>query len=113
LGRNKVATGHNLSICQQLQGVSTVTVTYPYVPGWNLLCTRCALSYHSSTKYLFCNQRLNGIAITLRETQGPDDTPKTLEAERAAAQEFMDTVEPLSEEEQPLKEKYTDAGFHA
>jgi hypothetical protein len=89
------------------------------IPPWlssrneNSLCTRYALYYHSSTKYLFCNQRLNGIAATLRETQGPDDTPETLEAERVAAQEFIDTAEPLTEEEQALKEKYTDAGFHA
>ncbi|OJA19787.1 hypothetical protein AZE42_11369 [Rhizopogon vesiculosus] len=62
---------------------------------------------------LAVHKRLNGIAATLRETQGPDDTPETLEAERAAAQEFIDNAEPLTEEEQALKEKYTDAGFHA
>ncbi|OAX37874.1 hypothetical protein K503DRAFT_866560 [Rhizopogon vinicolor AM-OR11-026] len=62
---------------------------------------------------LAVHKRLNGIAATLRETQGPDDTPETLEVERAAAQEFIDTAEPLTEEEQALKEKYTDAGFHA
>ncbi|KAF8421721.1 HAND-domain-containing protein [Boletus edulis BED1] len=57
-------------------------------------------------------KRLNGIAATTREPQGPDDTPEKLEAERAPAQEFIDTAEPLTEEEQVLKEKYTEAGFH-
>ncbi|KAF8435837.1 SNF2 family N-terminal domain-containing protein [Boletus edulis BED1] len=57
-------------------------------------------------------KRLNGIAATTREPQGPDDTPEKLEAERAPAQEFIDTAEPLTEEEQALKEQYTEAGFH-
>jgi SWI/SNF-related matrix-associated actin-dependent regulator of chromatin subfamily A member 5 len=64
-----------------------------------------------STRCSFCAQRQNGITATLRES-GPDDTPEKLEAERAAAQEFIDTAEPLTEEEQALKEKYTEAGFH-
>jgi len=58
------------------------------------------------------HKRLNGITATVRESQGPDDTPEKLEAERAAAQEFIDTAEPLTEEEMALKEKYTEAGFH-
>ncbi|KAF8422290.1 P-loop containing nucleoside triphosphate hydrolase protein [Boletus edulis BED1] len=57
-------------------------------------------------------ERLNGIAATTREPQGPDDTPEKLEAEWAPAQEFIDTAEPLTEEEQALKEQYTEAGFH-
>ncbi|KAG1823802.1 SNF2 family N-terminal domain-containing protein [Suillus subaureus] len=60
---------------------------------------------------LAVHKRQNGITATLRES-GPDDTPEKLEAERAAAQEFIDTAEPLTEEEQTLKEKYTEAGFH-
>ncbi|KAG1746247.1 SNF2 family N-terminal domain-containing protein [Suillus occidentalis] len=60
---------------------------------------------------LAVHKRQNGITATLRES-GPDDTPEKLEAERAAAQEFIDTAEPLTEEEQALKEKYTEAGFH-
>ncbi|KAG9311922.1 SNF2 family DNA-dependent ATPase [Chiua virens] len=55
---------------------------------------------------------LNGIAATVREPQGAEDTPEKLEAERAAAQEFIDTAEPLTEEEQALREQYTEAGFH-
>ncbi|KAF8835498.1 hypothetical protein BDN67DRAFT_1072395 [Paxillus ammoniavirescens] len=57
-------------------------------------------------------KRLNGIVATAREAQGPEDTPEKLEAERAAAQEFIDTAEPLTEEEQALKEKYSESGFH-
>jgi len=36
-------------------------------------------------------QRLNEIPATVREAQGEDDTPEKLEAERQAAQEFIDT----------------------
>ena len=36
-------------------------------------------------------QRLNEIPATAREPQGEDDTPEKLEAERQAAQEFIDT----------------------
>ena len=36
-------------------------------------------------------QRLNEIPATVREPQGEDDTPEKLEAERLAAQEFIDT----------------------
>ncbi|KAH0825693.1 hypothetical protein J3R83DRAFT_10876, partial [Lanmaoa asiatica] len=36
-------------------------------------------------------KRLNGIAASARESQGPEDTPEKLEAERAAAQGFIDT----------------------
>ncbi|KAI9566285.1 SNF2 family N-terminal domain-containing protein [Boletus coccyginus] len=57
-------------------------------------------------------KRLNGIAATVREPQGPEDAPEGLEAERVVAQEFIDTAEPLTEEEQALKEQYTEAGFH-
>ncbi|KAG6331414.1 hypothetical protein ID866_7673 [Astraeus odoratus] len=57
-------------------------------------------------------KRMNNISATVRETQGPEDTPEKLEAERAAAQEFIDTAEPLTEEEQALKERYLEEGFH-
>jgi SWI/SNF-related matrix-associated actin-dependent regulator of chromatin subfamily A member 5 len=36
-------------------------------------------------------QRLNEILATIREPQGEDDTPEKLEAERQAAQDFIDT----------------------
>ena len=74
---------------------------------------------------------MNGIPATARDPQGPEDTPEKLEAERTTAQEFIDsgkyiirnplatltctvhfTAEPLTEEEQTLKEQYTEAGFH-
>ncbi|KIK93086.1 hypothetical protein PAXRUDRAFT_829348 [Paxillus rubicundulus Ve08.2h10] len=57
-------------------------------------------------------KRLNGIAATTREAQEPEDTPEKLEAERAAAQDFIDTAEPLTEDEQALKEEYSVSGFH-
>ncbi|KAF9237041.1 SNF2 family N-terminal domain-containing protein [Melanogaster broomeanus] len=57
-------------------------------------------------------KRLNGIAATVREPQGAEDTPEQLEAERAAAQEFIDTAEPLTDEEQALKEQYSESGFY-
>ncbi|KAI6030006.1 P-loop containing nucleoside triphosphate hydrolase protein [Pisolithus marmoratus] len=57
-------------------------------------------------------KRVNNIPATLREPQGSEDTPEKLEAERAAAQEFIDTAEPLTEEEQALKERYLAEGFH-
>ncbi|KAI5991718.1 SNF2 family N-terminal domain-containing protein [Pisolithus orientalis] len=57
-------------------------------------------------------KRTNNIPATLRESQGPEDTPEKLEAERATAQEFIDTAEPLTEEEQVLKERYLAEGFH-
>jgi hypothetical protein len=40
----------------------------------------------------FVFQRLNGITapLPLPEPQGPDDTPEKLEAERQAAQNFID-----------------------
>ncbi|ESK92420.1 chromatin remodelling complex atpase chain isw1 [Moniliophthora roreri MCA 2997] len=59
---------------------------------------------------LAVHKRLNGITATLREA-GPDDTPESLEAERAAAQEFIDNAEPLTEEEAAQKEAYIDEGF--
>ncbi|KAI6031067.1 hypothetical protein PISMIDRAFT_671647 [Pisolithus microcarpus 441] len=57
-------------------------------------------------------KRMNNIAATLREPQGSEDTPEKLEAERVAAQEFIDTAEPLTENEQALKEQYLLEGFH-
>ncbi|KAF8715643.1 hypothetical protein AX14_012523 [Amanita brunnescens Koide BX004] len=56
-------------------------------------------------------KRLNGIAATVRETQGPDDTPEKLEEERQAAQELIDTAEPLTEDEMALKESYIEHGY--
>ncbi|KIY43532.1 hypothetical protein FISHEDRAFT_53398 [Fistulina hepatica ATCC 64428] len=59
---------------------------------------------------LAVHKRLNGIPATLREA-GPEDTPDKLEEERIAAQEFIDTAEPLTEEESVLKEEYVSQGF--
>ncbi|KAF8266870.1 SNF2 family DNA-dependent ATPase [Lactarius quietus] len=56
-------------------------------------------------------KRLNEISATLRDPQGEDDTPEKLEAERQAAQEFIDTAEPLSEEELQEKEELIAKGF--
>ncbi|KAL0577835.1 chromatin remodeling complex Adenosinetriphosphatase [Marasmius crinis-equi] len=60
---------------------------------------------------LAVHKRLNGIPATLREPAGPEDTPELLEAERVAAQEFIDTAEPLTEEEAAQKEAYIEEGF--
>ncbi|KAG5350414.1 hypothetical protein C0989_011178 [Termitomyces sp. Mn162] len=60
---------------------------------------------------LAVHKRLNGIAATLREPAGPEDTPEKLEAERQVAQEFIDTAEPLTEEEMAEKEAYIEDGF--
>ena len=75
-------------------------------------------------------QRLNEIPATLREPQGDEDTPEKLEAERQAAQEFIDTgtlrrdrhsrvyrltwrhiAETLTEEEVQEKEELIAKGF--
>ncbi|EIW87448.1 hypothetical protein CONPUDRAFT_87220 [Coniophora puteana RWD-64-598 SS2] len=60
---------------------------------------------------LAAHKRTNGITATLREPQTEEDTPEKLEAERAAAQEFIDSAEPLTEDEQALKEQYMEEGF--
>ncbi|KAJ3574436.1 hypothetical protein NP233_g1754 [Leucocoprinus birnbaumii] len=56
-------------------------------------------------------KRLNGIPAVIREPAGEEDTPEKLEEERQAAQEFIDTAEPLTEEETALKEEYAQQGF--
>jgi len=56
-------------------------------------------------------KRLNEIPATLRELQGEDDTPEKLEAERQAAQEFIDTAEALTEDEIQEKEELIAQGF--
>lgn len=72
-------------------------------------------------------QRLNGIQATMREPQGPDDTPEKLEEEQRLAQEFIDTgwsvpqshrstshtssAEPLTEAEMAQKDAYAEEGF--
>ncbi|XP_006454979.1 SNF2 family DNA-dependent ATPase [Agaricus bisporus var. bisporus H97] len=56
-------------------------------------------------------KRLNGIPAVARDPQSEDDTPEKLEDERAAAQLFIDTVEPLTEEEVALKDEYAQKGF--
>ncbi|KAG7446305.1 SNF2 family DNA-dependent ATPase [Guyanagaster necrorhizus] len=61
---------------------------------------------------LAVHKRLNGISATLREPSGPEDTPETLE-ERQAAQEFIDTAEPLTEVEIAQKEAYAAQGFQS
>lgn len=60
---------------------------------------------------LAVHKRLNGIVATPREPQGPEDTPEKLEEERQAAQLFIDTAEPLTEEEMAEKEAYIEEGF--
>ncbi|SJL09809.1 related to ISW2-ATPase component of a two subunit chromatin remodeling complex [Armillaria ostoyae] len=60
---------------------------------------------------LAVHKRINGITATLRETQGPDDTPEKLEEERLAAQQLIETAEPLTEAEIALKDSYIDQGF--
>ncbi|KAF9445740.1 hypothetical protein P691DRAFT_709798 [Macrolepiota fuliginosa MF-IS2] len=56
-------------------------------------------------------KRLNGIPAVARETQSEEDTPEKLEEERQAAQEFIDTAEPLTEDEMAQKEEYAQQGF--
>ncbi|KAF8917277.1 SNF2 family N-terminal domain-containing protein [Mucidula mucida] len=60
---------------------------------------------------LAVHKRLNGIGAGMREPQGPDDTPEKLEEEQRLAQEFIDTAEPLTEEEIAQKEAYIEEGF--
>ncbi|TFK38304.1 P-loop containing nucleoside triphosphate hydrolase protein [Crucibulum laeve] len=60
---------------------------------------------------LAVHKRLNSISATLREPAGEEDTPERLEEERQAAQEFIDTAEPLTEEEIAEKDAYTEEGF--
>jgi len=60
---------------------------------------------------LAVHKRLNGITAPLREPLSPEDTPERLEAERQAAQDFIDNAEPLTEEEQAQKEAYLEDGF--
>ncbi|KAF8638665.1 hypothetical protein AX17_002046 [Amanita inopinata Kibby_2008] len=66
---------------------------------------------HLQERELAVHKRVNGIAAALREGQGPDDTPEKLEEERRVAQEFIDTAEPLTEEEVALKEACIEEGF--
>lgn len=51
------------------------------------------MSSHSISGHLLIPsiQRLNDIPATLREPQGEDEAAEKLEAERQAAQEFIDT----------------------
>ncbi|KAL0956462.1 hypothetical protein HGRIS_002608 [Hohenbuehelia grisea] len=60
---------------------------------------------------LAVHKRLNAINATLREPVGPEDTPEVLEAERHEAQEFIDTADPLTEEEMEQKDAYIEDGF--
>ncbi|KAF4613338.1 hypothetical protein D9613_011056 [Agrocybe pediades] len=60
---------------------------------------------------LAAHKRLNGITATTREPAGPEDTPEVLEAERKAAQEFIDEAEPLDDEDLERKEEYIQQGF--
>ncbi|KAJ7623380.1 SNF2 family N-terminal domain-containing protein [Roridomyces roridus] len=61
---------------------------------------------------LAVHKRLNGIAATARESQAPEDTPERLEEERLAAQELIDTAEPLTEEEIAKKDELVEQGFN-
>ncbi|TCD66522.1 hypothetical protein EIP91_001298 [Steccherinum ochraceum] len=60
---------------------------------------------------LAAHKKLNEIPAMLREPAGPEDTPEVLEEERQAAQEFIDTAEPLTEEELAEKEDLIAQGF--
>ncbi|KZT63927.1 hypothetical protein DAEQUDRAFT_72465 [Daedalea quercina L-15889] len=60
---------------------------------------------------LAAHKRANDIPATLREPAGPEDTPEKLEAERQAAQEFIDNAEPLTEEQLTEKEELIAQGF--
>ncbi|KAI0066748.1 hypothetical protein BV25DRAFT_1972636 [Artomyces pyxidatus] len=60
---------------------------------------------------LAAHKRLNEIPAALREPQGEDDTPEKLEAERLEAQAFIDSAEPLTEEELAEKEELIKHGF--
>ncbi|EPQ59957.1 SNF2 family DNA-dependent ATPase [Gloeophyllum trabeum ATCC 11539] len=60
---------------------------------------------------LAAHKRANDIPATLREPQGPEDTPEKLEAERQAEQELIDNAEPLTEEELAEKEALIAQGF--
>ncbi|KAJ7801915.1 P-loop containing nucleoside triphosphate hydrolase protein [Mycena olivaceomarginata] len=60
---------------------------------------------------LAVHRRLNGIPATLRESTAPEDTPERLEEERAAAQEFIDNAEPLTEDELRRKDELVEQGF--
>lgn len=55
-------------------------------------------------------KRLNGITATVREPAA-DEKPDKLEQERLAAQEFIDTAEPLTEAELAQKDAYIEMGF--
>ncbi|KAF8958610.1 hypothetical protein BDZ97DRAFT_1906422 [Flammula alnicola] len=55
--------------------------------------------------------RLNGIPAITRESQSPEDPPGKLEEERLAAQEFIDTAEPLDDDDMERKEEYIRQGF--
>ncbi|KAH9926444.1 SNF2 family DNA-dependent ATPase [Fomitopsis serialis] len=60
---------------------------------------------------LAAHKRANEIPATLREPAGPEDTPEKLEAERQAAQEYIDNAEPLTEEQLAEKEELIAKGF--
>ncbi|KAJ7355421.1 SNF2 family N-terminal domain-containing protein [Mycena albidolilacea] len=60
---------------------------------------------------LAVHRRLNSIPATLRESTAPEDTPERLEEERAAAQEFIDNAEPLTEDELRRKDELVEQGF--
>ncbi|KAJ3557468.1 hypothetical protein NM688_g1461 [Phlebia brevispora] len=60
---------------------------------------------------LAAHKKANEIPATLREPQGPEDTPEKLEEERQAAQEIIDNAEPLTEEELAEKEELMKRGF--
>ncbi|KAG2009046.1 SNF2-family ATP dependent chromatin remodeling factor snf21 [Coprinopsis cinerea AmutBmut pab1-1] len=56
------------------------------------------------------HKRLNNIPATPRDPL-PDDTPEKIEEDLKAAQAFIDTAEPLTEEELAEKEQYISEGF--
>jgi SWI/SNF-related matrix-associated actin-dependent regulator of chromatin subfamily A member 5 len=55
-------------------------------------------------------KKSNEITATVREA-GQDDSTEEIEKERQAAQDFIDSAEPLTEEEQAEKESLIKQGF--
>ncbi|PPR03483.1 hypothetical protein CVT26_007889 [Gymnopilus dilepis] len=60
---------------------------------------------------LAAHKRLNGIPAVAREPVTEEDTPEVLEKERQAAQEFIDSAEPLDDDDLERKEEYIKQGF--
>ncbi|KAF7793575.1 hypothetical protein EIP86_004689 [Pleurotus ostreatoroseus] len=57
---------------------------------------------------LAAHKKANEIPATLREPQGPEDTPEKLEEERRLAQETIDNEEELAEKDELMKQGFED-----